>query len=237
MKSPIPADERLIFALDFADPDVAKAWVKRLGGKVKFFKIGLQLFLAGGWNMVDFVTSCGYKLMLDLKFHDIPETVHLAVAELANRGINLTTIHAEKNLIQAAVASKGDIGLLAVSVLTSMNQQDLAENGIAMPLLELVRLRAKLAIECGCDGVVSSALECTMLRQELGNEFISLTPGIRLAHEQKQQDQKRIMTPRRALENGADYLVIGRPIREAGEPERLVEEIQAEIAIAANRLT
>lgn len=228
----ISLDERVIFALDFADPAVAGDWVRKLDGHVKFFKVGLQLFLAGGWVVIDDIINRGNKVMLDLKFFDIPETVHLAVQQLQNRGVTFTTIHGNRPIIEAAVAEKKDMKVLAVTVLTSFDESDMVEMGFTGSVRDLVLIRSRKAMELGCDGVVSSALEAGPLRNELGSNFLVVTPGIRpgLNRDVEKDDQKRVATAQQAIINGADHVVIGRPISTSPEPLYTVQIIQEEIA-------
>jgi orotidine-5'-phosphate decarboxylase len=228
----IPLNERIIFALDFADAQLAEQWVRKLDSHVRFFKVGLQLFLAGGWPVIDAITARGCKVMLDLKFFDIPETVHLAVQQLRNLGVSFATVHGNRPIIEAAVADKGDLKVLAVTVLTSFDESDMVEMGMTRPVRDLVLLRARKALELGSDGVVSSALEAGPLRDDLGGNFLVVTPGIRpgLNRDVEQDDQKRVATARQAIIDGADYVVIGRPISTAPDPVRAVIAIQKEIA-------
>ena len=228
----ISLDERVIFALDFADPAVAGDWVRKLDGHVKFFKVGLQLFLAGGWVVIDDIINRGNKVMLDLKFFDIPETVHLAVQQLRNRGVTFATIHGNRPIIEAAVAEKKDMKVLAVTVLTSFDESDMVEMGFTGSVRDLVLIRSRKAMELGCDGVVSSALEAGPLRNELGSNFLVVTPGIRpgLNRDVEKDDQKRVATAQQAIINGADHVVIGRPISTSPEPLYTVQTIQEEIA-------
>jgi orotidine-5'-phosphate decarboxylase len=227
----IPLNERIIFALDFADPMIAATWVEKLDSRIKFFKVGLQLFLAGGWPVVDHIIARGNKVMLDLKFFDIPETVHQAVQQVKNHGVTFTTIHGNDAIIEAAVRDKDDLQLLAVTVLTSFDESDMRQMGLSGPVADMVRIRAQRAIECGCDGVVSSPLETAVMRREMGDDFFTVTPGIRPVtdHEIAKDDQRRTTSPGQAIMNGADYLVIGRPIRTAPEPLTFIDSIQAEI--------
>ncbi len=228
----IPLNERIIFALDFAEPDLAREWVRKLDNHIKFFKVGLQLFLAGGWPVVEDIIARGNKVMLDLKFFDIPETVHLAVQQLQNRGVNFATIHGNRPIIEAAVSEKTDMKILAVTVLTSFDESDMVEMGFTGSVRDLVLIRARKAMELGCDGVVSSALEAEPLRQGLGSNFLVVTPGIRpgLNREVAEDDQKRVATAQQAIINGADHVVIGRPISKSVDPVRTVVTIQEEIA-------
>ena len=228
----IPLNERIIFALDFADPDLAGQWVRKLDNHIKFFKVGLQLFLAGGWPVVEDIIGRGNKVMMDLKFFDIPETVHLAVQQLQNRGVNFATIHGNRPIIEAAVSDKTDMKILAVTVLTSFDESDMVEMGFTGSVRDLVLIRARKAMELGCDGVVSSALEAEPLRQDLGNNFLVVTPGIRpgLNREVAGDDQKRVATAQQAIINGADHVVIGRPISKSVDPVGTIVAIQEEIA-------
>jgi orotidine-5'-phosphate decarboxylase len=233
----IALNERIIFALDFADPAVAGQWVRRLDGDLKFFKVGLQLFLAGGWPVVDDILARGNKVMLDLKFFDIPETVHLAVRQLLNRGVSFATVHGNRPIIEAAVADKGEMKILAVTVLTSFDESDMTEMGFTGSVRDLVLVRARKALALGCDGVVSSALEAEPLRRELGNNFLVVTPGIRpgLNRDVEKDDQKRVATAMQAIMNGADHVVIGRPISTSPDPVATVLALQEEIARGLER--
>ncbi|MCL7488981.1 MAG: orotidine-5'-phosphate decarboxylase [Desulfobulbaceae bacterium] len=228
----ISLNERIIFALDFADPELAGEWVKKLDNHIKFFKVGLQLFLAGGWPVVENIIDRGNKVMMDLKFFDIPETVHLAVQQLRNRGVSFATIHGNRPIIEAAVADRTDMKILAVTVLTSFDESDMKEMGFTGSVRDLVLIRARKAMELGCDGVVCSALEAEPLRQGLGANFLVVTPGIRpgLNREEDEDDQKRVATARQAIINGADHVVIGRPISQSDDPVRTVVTLQEEIA-------
>ncbi|MEW6220061.1 MAG: orotidine-5'-phosphate decarboxylase [Thermodesulfobacteriota bacterium] len=231
----IPLDERIIFALDFSDPELAKQWVARLDRHIRFFKVGLQLFLAGGWPVVDAIVERGNKVMVDLKFFDIPETVRLAVEQLRSHGVTFATVHGNDPIIRAAVASKGDVKILAVTVLTSYDEQDMREMGFTGSVSDLVLLRSRKALALRCDGVVSSALEAAKLRHELGSQFLVVTPGIRPGLNQdviRKDDQKRIATAREAIMNGADHVVIGRPISTAADPLAQTDALQQEIAAA-----
>lgn len=235
----IPLNERIIFALDFAEPEMAGQWVRKLDSHLKFFKVGLQLFLAGGWPVVDEIIKRGNRVMLDLKFFDIPETVFLAVQQLQNRGVSYATIHGNRPIIEAAVAEKTDMKVLAVTVLTSFDESDMAEMGFTGSVRDLVLIRARKALELGCDGVVSSALEAAPLRNELGRNFLVVTPGIRpgLNRDVEKDDQKRVATAMQAIIDGADHVVIGRPISTAPDPVAAVVAIQEEIAQGLSTLS
>ncbi len=227
----INLDERIIFALDVPSQDEAKQWVRKLDGEIKFFKVGLELFLAGWWDIVDFIIDRGNQVMLDLKFFDIPETVYLAIQQVKDRGVSFATIHGNDAIIKAAVADKGKLKVLAVTVLTSFDESDMRQMGMTGSIQDLVLIRAQKAINLGCDGVVSSALEIKSLRDALGNGFYSVTPGIRPSSTAPgQDDQKRIATARNAIINGADHVVIGRPIRNASDPIGVIKQLQDEIA-------
>ena len=229
----IPLNERLIFALDFPRPEEALAWVDRLGGRIGFFKVGLQLFTAGWWPVVDAIVARGHKVMLDLKFYDIPETVYQAVRQLRAHGVSLATVHGNPPIIEAAVAAGGELRILAVTVLTSFGEEELAGMGWQGTAAELVLLRARAAVAAGCAGVVASAREAALLRRELGHDFLVVTPGIRPAEPGAgKDDQRRVATAGAAIAAGADYLVVGRPIRTAADPVALVAALQQEIAAA-----
>lgn len=234
----IQLNERIIYALDFSDPVEAVQWVEKLDSKLKFFKVGLQLFLAGGWPVVEHIIDRGNKVMLDLKFFDIPETVHLAVQQIKDKGVNFATIHGNDPIIRAAVKEKSDLKLLAVTVLTSFDESDMLEMGFTKKVEDLVLIRAKKALELGCDGIVSSPLEASALRDEFGSNFFIVTPGIRpgLNIDLEKDDQKRVATAKKAILDGADHVVIGRPIRTSPDPLYTVQTIQEEIALGLEAL-
>jgi orotidine-5'-phosphate decarboxylase len=227
----IPVNERIILALDVERPEQAKELVKKTESHLNFYKVGLQLFMAGWFDIVDWLSSRGHKVMLDLKFFDIPETVKLAVAQLNNRGITFATIHGNDPIIRAAVEAKGDVTLLAVTVLTSFGLEDLQAMGMTQSVEDLVYYRARRALELGCDGVVSSGLEAKKLRDRLGAKLLIVTPGIRpgLNLCDRQDDQQRITTAGQAVADGADYLVVGRPITQASDPIGVISILQEEI--------
>jgi orotidine-5'-phosphate decarboxylase len=237
MKS-IPLNERIIFALDFSDPKIAKEWVEKLDGNIKFFKVGLQLFLAGWWPVIDHIVERGNKVMVDLKFFDIPETVGLAVQQLTDKKVTFATIHGNRPIIEAAVQHKKGLKILAVTVLTSFDESDMKEMGFTGNIDDLVLIRARKAISLGCDGVVSSALEASGLRDELGPNFVIVTPGIRPGVNRdviQNDDQKRVATAKDAIRSGADYVVIGRPISTSDQPLETVLSIQKEIQEALDQ--
>lgn len=229
---PIPARERLIFALDVPGAEEARRLVERLGDSVIFYKLGLQLFMAGGYfELVDWLRRQDKRIFVDLKLFDVPETVKLAVAALARRDVDFATVHGNDSIMEAAVAAKGKLKILAVTVLTSLDQNDLRDLGFQCDVEALVLSRARRALALGCDGVISSGLEASRLRQDLGEKLLFITPGIRAASNTAvKDDQKRIVTPQDAFRNGADYIVVGRPIRNAPDPRAAAEEIQSQIA-------
>jgi orotidine-5'-phosphate decarboxylase len=227
----IPLNERIILALDVENGEQAKELVKRTESHISFYKVGLQLFMASWFEIVDWLRDRGHKVMVDLKFFDIPETVKLAVAQLNNRGVTFATIHGNDPIIRAAVEAKGDLALLAVTVLTSFGQEDMEAMGMTKSIEELVYFRAKRALELGCDGVVSSGMEAKRLRDKLGSKLMVVTPGIRPGTNlyNEQDDQQRIVTARQAITDGVDYLVVGRPISKAADPIEVISALQEEI--------
>jgi orotidine-5'-phosphate decarboxylase len=233
----IPINERIILALDVESPEQARELIRKTESHIKFYKVGLQLFMTGWFEIVDWLAARNHKIMLDLKFFDIPETVKLAISQLNNRGITFATIHGNDPIIRAAVAGKGDLALLAVTVLTSFGQEDMQAMGMTQSVEELVYFRAKRALELGCEGVVSSGLEAKRLRDRLGSKLLIVTPGIRPGAniQEQQDDQQRIVTAGQAIADGADYLVVGRPITKAPDPIAVINLLQNEIrqALAA----
>ena len=228
---PIPARERLILALDVPSLDEGKRWVERLGDSVQFYKLGLQFLMTGGYfDMVDWLDAQGKKVFADIKFFDVPETVKLAVEQLRHRKVTFATVNGNDPMIQAAVSAKGPIKILAVTVLTSLDRGDLDDLGFQCDPEELVLSRARRAIALGCDGVISSGLEAARLRGELGDHFLIVSPGIRPVENRPSDDQKRTVDVEDAFLRGADYIVVGRPIRQAVDPRAKAEEIQAKIA-------
>jgi orotidine-5'-phosphate decarboxylase len=212
----IPPAERLIFALDVPTIKDARNMVAELGDSVVFYKLGLELMMTGGYfELLDDMAAQGKKIFADLKFFDIPQTVANAVANLNNRGVTFTTVHGNQGIMEAAVDAAKDVGILAVTVLTSLDRGDLDDLGFACPVESLVLSRAKRALEAGCAGVVSSGMEAAAIRQQLGPKLMVVTPGIRPVENRPSDDQKRVLTVERAFEAGADYIVVGRPIRDA----------------------
>jgi orotidine-5'-phosphate decarboxylase len=232
MSDNIPLNERIIVALDVTEKEQAKELVKKCESHVSYYKVGLQLFMSSWFETVDWIVDRGHKVMLDLKFFDIPETVKLAVEQVNNRGVSLATIHGNDPIIRAAVSARGDMKLLAVTVLTSFGEEDLRAMGMTQSIEDLVYFRAKRALELGCDGVVSSGLEAEKMRSDLGEKLLIVTPGIRPGANVRDgsDDQKRIVTAGMAIKNGASHVVVGRPITRADDPIRVIEQMQQEIA-------
>jgi orotidine-5'-phosphate decarboxylase len=232
MSNVIPLNERIIVALDVDTPEQAKQLVKQCESHVKYYKVGLQLFMGSWFETVDWIVDRGHKVMLDLKFFDIPETVKLAVQQVNDRGVSLATIHGNDPIIRAAVEARGDMKLLAVTVLTSFGEEDMRAMGMTQSVADLVFYRAKRALELGCDGVVSSGLEAEKMRTDLGEKLLIVTPGIRPGANVSDgsDDQKRIVTAGMAIKNGASHVVVGRPITRAEDPISVIEQMQHDIA-------
>jgi orotidine-5'-phosphate decarboxylase len=229
----IPLNERIILALDVENAAQAKELVKKTESHIHFYKVGLQLFMASWFNIVDWLSARGHKVMVDLKFFDIPETVKLAVAQLNNHQVTFATIHGNDPIIRAAVEAKGDLALLAVTVLTSFGEDDMQAMGMTKSIEDLVYFRAKRALELGCDGIVSSGLEAKRLRDKLGSKLMVVTPGIRPGANlyNEQDDQQRVVTAQQAMSDGVDYLVVGRPISKAADPISVITSLQEEIKL------
>lgn len=227
----IPGRDRLIMALDLPDIDKARALVETLGDSVSFYKVGLELFMAGDYfGLVSWLKAQGKKVFADLKFFDVPETVARAVRALQGHGVDFATVHGNEAIMQAAAAAKGDIKILAVTVLTSLDQGDLDDLGFGCDVSTLVLSRARRALASGCDGVISSGLEVPALRREVDHQLLVVSPGIRPVHNRPSDDQKRVVTLEQAFLNGADYVVVGRPIRDAADPRLAAEQAQEQIA-------
>ena len=220
----------LIVALDFESAERARELVDALGGSIPFYKVGLELYAAAGMEFVRELIARGKDVFLDLKLYDIGETVKRAVAKLASSGVRFTTVHGSKAVMQAAVQGRGasNLRLLAVTVLTSFDQDDLADFGYPCTVSDLVALRVRKACEAGVDGIVCSPLEVAAVRAIAGPNAVLVTPGVRSAGAGK-GDQKRVATPAEALASGANYLVIGRQITRAPDPAAEARRILAEI--------
>jgi orotidine-5'-phosphate decarboxylase len=227
---PIPPRERLIFALDVPNQAQALDLIDRLGDAVLFYKLGLELFMSGDYfKLTDRLLDLGKKIFADLKFFDVPETVARAVRRLRSHGVHFTTVHGNDRMLEAAVQEKGTLKILAVTVLTSLDQCDLEDLGFTCDVEQLVLSRARRALKLSCDGVISSGLEAAKLRQELAEHFLIVTPGIRPVENRQIDDQKRTVTIEQAFIKGADYIVVGRPIRDAEDPRKAAEDIQQTI--------
>jgi len=225
----IPRAERLIVALDVATPNEAKALVERLGDAARFYKVGLELFMAGGYfELLEWLVKRGNKVFVDLKFFDVPETVRRAVANLRGRGVSFASVHGNQAMMEAAAQEKGEVKILAVTALTSLDRGDLDDLGFSCDLERLVLSRARRALQAGCDGVVSSGLEARKLKAEFQDRLLVVTPGIRPV--KNEDDQKRTVDVAQAFANGADYIVVGRPIRSAADPRAAAQAIQRSIA-------
>jgi orotidine-5'-phosphate decarboxylase len=230
-QKPIPARERLILALDVGSPEEARRLVEELGDHVDFFKIGLALFMCEGYfELLQWLTDRGKKVFVDLKFFDVPQTVAGAVAKLRGRQVTFATVHGNEAILKAACAEKGDTKILGVTVLTSMDRNDLLDLGFpeVVDVRALVMSRARRALAAGCDGVVASGLEALDLRNELGTRLMIVVPGIRPFD--NVDDQKRTVDVEQAFQNGADYIVVGRPILKAASPAAAAEKVQQRIA-------
>jgi len=230
-RTEIPARERLIFALDVENGSAARRLADTLGDSVSFYKLGLQLFMSGNmFELLDWMVGRGKRVFVDLKFFDVPATVAAAVRRLRNRGVTFATVHGNQSIMEAAVASAGDVGILAVTALTSLDRGDLDDLGFNCDVGQLVLSRARRALEAGCAGVISSGLEAKMLRAGVDDRLIVVTPGIRPVENRPADDQKRVVGVAEAFGGGADYIVVGRPIRDAADPRAAAEQMQATIA-------
>ena len=229
----IAAEDRLIFALDVPTAGAATELVDDLGDAIRFYKIGLELLMADPGHYMELARDLGRrgkKVMVDLKFFDVPETVGRAVARLGDVGATFATVHGNDRMLEAAVANAGGVGILAVTVLTSLDEHDLKDLGFDVDVEKLVLSRARRAIDLGCAGVVSSGLEAAGLRRSHGGGFLIVTPGIRPVENRVADDQKRTVDVETAFRNGADYIVVGRPIRDAANPAAAASRIQEQIA-------
>lgn len=234
------ATDRLIFALDVPTLDEARSLVKQLDGVVSFFKIGLELYTATGLVMVPELVDSGKKVFLDLKYNDVPETVKSAVEQVVNFGVSFLTIHGNGRIVEAAVRGRGsaNLKLLSVTALTSLDSDDMRDLGSDRSVKEYVMYRTRKAIEAGCDGVITSPNEAgsvrDLAREMRSGHFLIVTPGIRPLWSRR-DDHKRYDTPRSSIEAGADYLVVGRPIKDSANPRESAEKILAEMQDAFDR--
>jgi orotidine-5'-phosphate decarboxylase len=237
------SEDRLIVALDVSSAAAAQKVVSALGDSVRIYKVGMQLYTAEGPQIVRDLVNSGRRVFLDLKYHDIPNTVASAVREAAQLGVSMLTVHAsggEKMLRAAADASRVGadvhqlpVQILAVTVLTSMDESDLHQTGVSGTLLDQVLRLASTALDAGCDGVVSSAREVRALRAKLGENFLIVNPGVRPVGSDH-GDQARVVTPAEAIQSGATHIVVGRPITAAKDPAAAAQAIQQEIRAAAD---
>lgn len=229
----IKAEERIICALDLPEPAEARRIVEELDGLVNFYKVGMLLYLMDGKQFVQWLLDRGLKVFLDLKFYDVPDTIGPAVREVAAAGVQMLTVHGNREILKRAgeAAAGTALHVLAVTVLTSLDQADLAELGYPGAVEDLVLNRARWALESGCAGVIASPHEASRLRRELGSEPLIVTPGIR-PQGYAGGTHKRAAAPGVSVQNGADYLVIGQPIIKALNPRQVVDEIIAEILTA-----
>jgi orotidine-5'-phosphate decarboxylase len=231
----LAARDRLIVALDLPTVRDAEGMVERLGDAVSFYKVGYQLAFAGGLAFADVLARGGKRVFLDMKLHDIENSVAKGVENVAKLGVNFLTVHAYPQTMKAAVAARDGSGLkiLAVTVLTSYDDIDLAESGYSQSVDALVARRAQQAHDLGVDGLVCSPEEASPLRLAVGHDMVFVTPGVRPAGA-AHGDQKRVATPAQAIKAGADYLVVGRPITGASDPKAVAQGIVQEIAAAGN---
>lgn len=231
----IPTKERLIFALDVPDLDQARGLVKILGDSVHFYKLGLEFFLSGHYfSLAAELKDKGKRIFADLKLFDIPPTVGRAVAQLARHEVDFLTVHGNDRMLEAAVENRGQTGILAVTALTSLDRGDLDDLGFACDVEALVLSRARRALAIGCAGVISSGLEAAALRREVDSALTVVCPGIRPVD--NIDEQKRTLSAADAFSAGADYIVVGRPIRDAKDPRAAAEALQVDIAAAMDDL-
>ena len=223
--------DRLIFALDVPEADQAKQLVNELGASVSFYKIGMELMMTGDYfDLLDWLVEKDKNVFVDLKLFDVPATVSKAVKRLSKRGAYFTTVHGNQSMMEAAAAEKGDLKVLAVTALTSLDQGDLNDMGFTCDVQELVISRAKRALSSGCDGIVASGLELEHIRNEVDQKLVIVSPGIRPVLNRPTDDQKRVVTVEQAFQWGADHIVVGRPIKNATNPREAAELIQETIA-------
>ena len=227
----IKNSDRLIFAVDVPEIEQAKDLISQLGPSVDFFKIGMELMMTGDYfDLLDWLVEKDKKVFVDLKLFDVPATVSNAIKRLSKRGAYFTTIHGNQSMMEAAAAEKGDLKVLAVTALTSLDRGDLDDLGFDCAVEELVISRARRAYESGVDGVVASGLELTRIRKAVEDKILIVTPGIRPVDNRQTDDQKRVVTVEQAFQDGADYIVVGRPIQNADNPREAAELIQESIS-------
>lgn len=222
----------VIIALDLASAREARELVAKLGDQAGFYKVGMELYAAAGMEFVNELLQAGKRVFLDMKFYDIGETVKRAVAQVASTGVHFLTVHGSNEVMRAAVDGRGnsELKLLAVTVLTSFDEQDLRDLGYPCPVIDLVKLRVKKAVECNIDGIVCSPREVQAVREITGPAAILVTPGVRSAGSAT-GDQKRVATPVEAISNGATYVVIGRQVTRAKDPALALDELHREFTI------
>ena len=227
----IKNSDRLIFAVDVPEVEQAKDLVTQLGPSVDFFKIGMELMMTGDYfELLDWLVERDKKVFVDLKLFDVPATVSKAIKRLSKRGAYFTTIHGNQSMMEAAAAEKGDLKVLAVTALTSLDRGDLDDLGFDCAVEDLVISRARRAYESGVDGIVASGLELPSIRKAVEDKILIVTPGIRPVENRQTDDQKRVVTVEQAFRDGADYIVVGRPIQNAVNPREAAELIQESIS-------
>jgi orotidine-5'-phosphate decarboxylase len=239
VQSSIPAKDKIIVSLDVATVEASRGLIDQIGGQIGFFKVGSQLFTATGPAIIDEIRASGSKIFLDLKFHDIPNTVRRAVESACALGVDMLTIHLSggRSMCEAAVVGRGMTKtlILGVTVLTSLNDESIAEVGFRTSVEDEVLLLADLAKHVGITGLIASPLELVAIRNRFGSLFTTVIPGIR-PHWSETRDQNRTMTPAEALNAGADYLVIGRPITAAPDPLQAANRIIDELSSVPSRI-
>ena len=227
----IKNSDRLIFAVDVPEIEHAKDLISQLGPSVDFFKIGMELMMTGDYfELLDWLVERDKKVFVDLKLFDVPATVSKAIKRLSKRGAYFTTIHGNQSMMEAAAAEKGDLKVLAVTALTSLDRGDLDDLGFDCAVEDLVISRARRAYESGVDGIVASGLELPSIRKAVEDKILIVTPGIRPVENRQTDDQKRVVTVEQAFQDGADYIVVGRPIQNADNPREAAELIQESIS-------
>ena len=233
-KKNIRTNERLIVALDVPSTQQARTLVEVLGDSVCFYKVGLELFLSGDvFEFLNWLTKKNKKIFVDLKFFDVPATVARAIRQLDGFNITFATVHGNDSMIKAATSATNEVGVLGVTALTSLDRGDLNDLGFRCEIDELVCSRARRAVEHGCVGVVASGRESRMIREHVTEDLLIVVPGIRPV--ENSDDQKRTVTVRKAFLDGADYVVVGRPIRDAEDPAIAAETLQYEIVESLNQ--